>query len=380
MIPPGSPRRRPWPALGLALLLGAGFAAGALALGASSAPPPGAGKPPSRGPVRVAGRTLLVDGRPFQVRGVGYSPVPIGRRVGEHDMYADPAIYGRDLPLLRALHANTIRTWGAVTSHGLLQAAYNHGQDPIYTIMGFWVEPSLDLAAPAVRAGLLADFRRYVAEYKDEPGVLLWGVGNEVNMGYRGAKRDWYSLLNDLGRVAYEVEGPTYHPVATANWEILDIGSPAAGADDPSLPYLDIWGLTAYRGRTFGDLFATFAARSQKPLLVAEFGVDAWDHRAGREDPAVQAEYDAALWDEIAAHRDVCVGGAVMAYVDEWWKTGSPAVQTAAGFPNPLAPDGWMAEAYWGLLAAGPDPAGGPDRLRPRAAYSALADRWAPPR
>src|SRR5436305_1474041 len=104
----GSRHLRPWPAIGIALLLGAGVAAAALALSPDPSAPPGAGKPPSRGPVRVDGRTLRVDGRPFQVRGVGYSPVPIGRRAGEHDMYADPAIYGRDLPLLRALHANTI--------------------------------------------------------------------------------------------------------------------------------------------------------------------------------------------------------------------------------------------------------------------------------
>jgi hypothetical protein len=336
-------------------------------------------KPPSTGRVRVAGRALLVDGRPFQIRGVGYSPVPIGRRVNEHDMYADPAIWGRDLPALRAMHANTIRTWGPVTSHALLQAAYNGGRDPIYAIMGFWVEPSSDLGAPAVRDRILADFRRYVAEYKDEPGVLMWGVGNEVNMGYAGPKRDWYRLLNDLGRVAYEVEGPAYHPVATANWEIANIGAAASGASDADLPYLDVWGLTAYRGRDFGDLFRTYAGRSARPLWIAEFGVDAWDHRAGREDAAAQADYDGALWDAIAAERAVCVGGTVMAYSDEWWKAGDPQRQQPGGFPNPFFPDGQMDESYFGVVAVSRDPAGGADRIMPRAAYHALAARWGAP-
>ena len=333
-------------------------------------------KPPSQGRVRVSGRALLVDGQPFQIRGVGYSPVPIGRRVGEQDIYADPAIWGRDLPVLRALHANTIRTWSEVTSHELLRAAYNDGHESIYTIMGFWVEPSLDLHDPAVRADVIARFRRYVATYKDEPGVLLWGVGNEVNMGYQGAKRDWYSLLNALGQAAYEVEGATYHPVATANWEILAIGDAQAGASDAELPGLDLWGLTAYRGRDFGDLFTAYAARSEKPLWIAEYGIDAWDARAGREDAAAQADYDGALWDQIAAHQDVAVGGTVMAYMDEWWKAGNPHTQTPGGFPNPFFPDGRMDEAYFGLVAVRPAPSGGPDAVQPRAAYTALQARW----
>lgn len=334
-------------------------------------------KPPSTGRVRVEGRQLLVDGQPFQVRGVGYSPVPIGKRVSEvaTTMYSDPAIWGRDLPVLRAMHANTIRTWGEVTSHELLRAAYNDGHDPIYAIMGFWVEPSRDLHDPAVRADIIAQFRRYVAEYKDEPGVLMWGVGNEVNMGYMGAKSDWYSLLNDLGWAAYEVEGAAYHPVATANWEILGIGDALAGASDADLPNLDVWGLTAYRGRDFGDLFAAYPARSAKPLWIAEFGVDAWDRHAGAENPAAQADYDGALWDALAAHPDLCLGGTVMAYMDEWWKAGNPAQQTPGGFPNPFFPDGQMDEAYFGLVSVQPQP-GGPDTVHPRAAYTALQQRW----
>ena len=69
------------------------------------------------------------------------------------------------------------------------------------------------------------------------------------------------------------------HPVATANWECSAPGAGGNGADDASLPYLDVWGVTAYRGRTFADLFTTYAARSQKPLWIAEFGLDAWDRR-----------------------------------------------------------------------------------------------------
>lgn len=338
--------------------------------------PPNFIKPLSTGPVQVRGRQLLVHGQPFQIRGVGYAPTPIGHRVDEVAIYSDPAIYGRDLPLLRALGANTIRTWGPVTSHGLLQAAYNGGDQPIYVIMGFWVEPSAPLADPATRQGILDRFRAYVTEYKDEPGVLMWGVGNEVNQGYAGPKADWYRLLNDLGKVAYEVEGAAWHPVATANWEMFHLGQAAQGADDASVPYLDVWGVTAYRGRTFTDLFGVYAPLTQKPLWIAEYGLDAWDADSKREDPARQADVVGALWDAIAAQSALCVGGTLMAYADEWWKAGQPAVHNPGGYFNFALPDHYSDEEWYGLMAVSPDPGGGPDLMHPRPAYDALRTRW----
>jgi hypothetical protein len=338
--------------------------------------PPSFVKPRSTGPVQIQGRQLLVRGQPFQIRGVGYAPTPIGRGVDEVAIYSDPAIYGRDLPLLRALGANTIRTWGPVTSHGLLQAAYNGGDHPIYVIMGLWVAPSVPLADPTARQGILDRFRAYVAEYKDEPAVLMWGVGNEVNQGYRGPKADWYRLLNDLGEVAYDVEGAAWHPVATANWDLFHLGQAAQGADDAGLPYLDVWGVTAYRGRTFTDLFTTYTARSQKPLWIAEYGLDAWDAERGREDGAQQADYVGALWDAIAAQSAICVGGTLMAYSDEWWKAGQPAVHNPGGYPNLARPVRSSDDEWYGLLSTTAAPSGGPDQMHPRPAYDALRARW----
>ena len=54
---------------------------------------------------------------------------------------------------------------------------------------------------------------------------------------------------------------------------------------------------------------------------------------------------EVALWDALAAYPDLCIGGTVMAYIDEWWKVGHPAQQTPGGFPNPFFPDGQMDEA-----------------------------------
>ena len=78
----------------------------------------------------------------------------------------------------------------------------------------------------------------------------------------------------------------------------------------------------------------------------------------------------------IAAQASLCVGGTVMAYSDEWWKAGQPAVHNPGGYPNLALPDRTSDEEWYGLLSATRDPSGGPDLLHPRPAYAALQARW----
>jgi hypothetical protein len=135
---------------------------------------------------------------------------------------------------------------------------------------------------------------------------------------------------------------------------------------EPLLPDMDAWAVQLYRGRSFGNTFVSFAAQSSKPLVVTEFGVDAfndpcgWPENAGvsvcmnmwarsevggdmpfgneefrgcaqgpsvscgRSGVSVQAEWDAGLAKELLIQRaevgGVVVGGFVMAWTDEYWK------------------------------------------------------------
>ena len=65
--------------------------------------------------VTIKGRQLLVNGNPFIIRGVGYSPTPIGEdpesKYKDFYSYKYKDIYDRDIPLIRGMGANTIRLW-----------------------------------------------------------------------------------------------------------------------------------------------------------------------------------------------------------------------------------------------------------------------------
>ena len=332
-------------------------------------------KPLGTGPVRVRNRTLETDfdgdGRyeRFPVQGAAFSPVPIGCGIG--DPRVTPVLYDRSLALLAAMHADTIRTYGG-TDPVLLRKAAAAG---IRVIVGYWVPLDMDLSDSANRKSVLDGFVRLVAELKDEPGVLLWNIGNEQNWN-NGNTRAWYSLVQELAVAAYGIEGPGYHPVCASNGGFSNIGDAAFGADDASLTYMDLWCSNDYKS-DFTPSFNAFRTRTTKPIVLTEFGIDALDHRTRQEYEAEQESFDGANWSQILAASDVCAGGTVFEFTDEWWKAGDPLSHDFGGGPNSSHPDGYSNEEWWGLVAVTPDTNGdGLDEWRPRRVYYMFQRAW----
>ncbi|RIK67261.1 MAG: hypothetical protein DCC65_06835 [Planctomycetota bacterium] len=331
-------------------------------------------KPPSTGTVRVSGRSLLVDGAPYTVKGVGYQPIPIGMSISGAAVdfvYTDGAILSRDMAILRAMGVNTIRTWSQPPDTTLLDACWNGGVDPIRVILGFWVpqEPGVNYAHPGTAAAIELAFREVVNRFKGHPALLAWGIGNENNFTYARPLAEWYALANDLAVAAYEEEGAAYHPCVIVNGGLQHLGDTASGSDDAAMTHIDIWGTNAYPGASFQCFFDYFETLSTRPIVITEYGIDAFDQEGGVEYESTHAEYVVAQWRELRARS---IGGAVMAYSDEWWKAGDPSAHDLGGYGTAAHPDGYSNEEWWGLLRA-VDSGPGPDELQPREAYFALA-------
>ena len=155
-----------------------------------------------------------------------------------------------------------------------------------------------------------------------------------------------------------------------------------------------------YRGSTFGNLFSEYAKFSGKPLLVGEFGVDAFDAYAGIVDEAAHAQYTINLVEELERHSVACItncetpqvtsGGYIMSWVDEYWKgvgygadSGrgcpdfNPNIQSACGQYNAQFPDYFMNEEWWGMVGARRGcNTGDPDVVTPRRAFIELSLNW----
>lgn len=340
---------------------------------------------PSKTVVKVEGRQILVNGTPFTIKGVGYSPTPIGETPESPPYdYLDSLIYSRDLPLLKEMHCNTIRLWGWDNNKehtDFLDAAYNSG---IYVIVGFWIDYRYsDLSDSATREKYKDDFENLVVSYKDNNAVLMWCVGNEVGWFYQDIN-DWFSLLDTLAQIAHEIEGGNFHPVTTAHLVIStaseSVYMKTLGQIDTfesQFNNIDVWGINIYPGISFGNFFKDYAKISKKPLWISEYGIDAFDIRDATEYEETQAIWDVRQWDEIAENNNICSGGTIMAYLDEWWKAGDPNTHDLGGYSTSAHPDSFSNEEWWGIMRT-VDNGSEPDIMEPRAVYDTLKARWKP--
>ena len=330
----------------------------------------------STGPVALDGSQLYVNGQPFFIKGVGYGPVPIGQ-TNSYDVYSDAGIRNRDFPILRSMGVNTIRVWKPVTNSAFLDAAYNSGNSPIYILMGLEINPNVNYADPATRQSVLDQWEAYITQFKDNPAVLGWAIGNEENYRDRGDEADFYSLANEIAAKAYEIEGDAYHPIFMVHGDQEDIGKASMNADDSSLLWLDAWASNIFRGNSFDTFFIDYKTKTNKPLIITEFGIDAYNHVAHAPYPETQAAYLSSLWDEIEDDvEDVLLGGCVFEYTDEWWKYINPSVHDEGGYEGNCAqPDCWADEEWWGLFEI-QDDGSNLDILIPRQAYYTMVEKY----
>ncbi len=333
-------------------------------------------KPVSTGPVKVIGKTLYVNDQPFTVRGVGYAPTPIGA-APPVDIYSDPDVFARDVPFVQAMNVNVIRTWGQPSSALLLDVFYYNGSAPIYTLVGFWVPVSgIDYADPAVIATYENQFRALVNQFKDHPGLLGWGLGNELNIHNSGDDlAAWHALANRLAEVAYEEEGATYHPTVLVNADLFDSCNVDVVSDDVSLDHVDIWGFNTYFGWDAHCYFDYAERLTAKPVLITEYGIDAWDNENGAVYEDVQAEWVGHQWRQIEGR---CAGASIMAYSDEWWKADNPWSHDFGGYGTGNHPDGYSNEEWWGMVWC-QDNGSEPDQLFARQVFFRMAQEYGSP-
>jgi hypothetical protein len=336
----------------------------------------GPGKPPKSNAswIYVQNYQLMVGARhadgtlpmptPYKVKGVSWSPIPVGQRNtnGYTAYYTQYAT--QDGALLGELHANTVKTYNALeqTPRGLqiLDELYAQGIMVIMTVL-----PSYSDAQGKV-------YLNAVNYFKAHPAILMWALGNELN--YNRLYNNGISLDQAIGLVATAIDdihqADGEHPVAVS-WGNLPSASQLS-----ILARADVWSLNLYPYLDLSSRFDQWAAASKKPIVVGEYGADAWNNKAvpPAEDQGAQAEATTTLTQQIQAYYSATnpnrpvLGGCIFELADEWWKaTGAgtnPSTHDVGGFANTgVYPDGLANEEWWGLVTV--------DR-KPRKAYDAL--------
>jgi len=360
---------------------------------------------------------FMVEGKPYVIRGMCYSPTPVGRspdldgyKPNTDWLYSDQDGNGKidgpadawldinrnsrkdswekekgDFYLMRDMGVNTLRLYHHGDNKVLLRELLEKYQ--IRILMGdllgayavgsdaAWDE-GRDYTDPAQCERMMASVRQMVELHMNEPYVLMWVLGNENNYGH-GNNADknplaYYRFANAVAKMVHEIDPG--HPVALSNGELefLDVIA-------RECPDVDVLALNAYRGpEGMGTHFwDSLKEVWRKPVFIGEFGCPAFNSRYG----ALRAEKDQASyllgnWTDIVRQtagsgRGHCLGGSIFEWVDEWWKAGPEFEAWVHDTDNQVKgpfPDGFMYEEWLGVMSQG-DGRFSPFLRQPRLAF-----------
>lgn len=367
-----------------------------------------------------SGSKLVVNGEDFMVNGMNWDYIPIGTNTVDANFWkkSDDVIKSgldTEMSLLKNMNVNVIRQYTGVPAKWIKYIYENYG---IYTLLnhpfgrygmtieGVWI-PVTKYEEDRTQKVLLGEIDQLVKDYKDTPGLLMYLLGNENNYGlfWAGAEtedfpdeeeqknfvgekrgRPMYKLMNEAAKRIKAAD--TSHPVAMCNGDVLFIDIIA-----DECPDIDVYGVNAYRGVSFGDMFDIVKEKLNKPIMFTEFGADAFNVIDNKEDQYSQAYYMVGNWKEIYENAaglgkaNNAIGGFTFQFSDGWWKFGfndrknadihdNTANWSNGGYSRDLPSEGVnnMNEEWFGICAKGATNSRGLYDLYPRAAYYALKD------
>ncbi len=342
---------------------------------------------------------LLVKGQPYLIKGLTYAPTKVGQSPdkgtlvswmemdtnkngildGPYESWVDKnrnnqqdpdePVVG-DFPLMKEMGVNTLRIYhqpfepkkevlremfkkfGFRVLMGDFLGKYTFGSG------ASWYQGT-DYENPEHRKNMMEAVRKMVMEYKDEPYILMWILGNENNYGVASNADQkpaaYYQFVNAVALMIKSID--KNHPVAVCNGDTLFLDIFAKNAPD-----VDIFSANVYRGGDgFGSFWEQVKDATGKPAFISEYGAPAYvKHLSLKEGEEAQADYDEGNWDDIENNlagnpqgAGNALGGIIFEWTDEWWKNYEPFFHDKKSDAVGPFPGGYYYEEWFGLTAQG---------------------------
>lgn len=189
------------------------------------------------------GYTLLRDGKPYYVKGVG------------GQVHFDKMV---------EIGANSLRTWGIEEAEQVLDEAHKRG---LTVMLGFWLQHErhgFDYDNKEKVQAQFNHFKSAVNKFKDHPALLMWGIGNELDLNYTNPNC-WYAV-QDIAKYIHQVD--PNHPTSTVT----------AGLDSMDTQYIKARcpDIDIYCINTYGDI-ESVPSNIQRygwdgPYMITEWG------------------------------------------------------------------------------------------------------------
>lgn len=326
---------------------------------------------------------IKLNGQPFVIKGMNYSPVPIGTKP-EYIPYGDyfipyyANVWRPDIDNMREAGINVIKLYagdpdlnaGAPGTAGnwkaFLDYCYNGGNKPIYVVMFSYTQGGVIAQGGAGLNDYIRHYDKMVLSTVTHPAVFGYMIGNEIFDGVTQNAQFW----QNFGRLIDAADGAARRQTGhgtflmTATNDNFTPQNPwpaiAFGEQSHRLAHLDAWCINIYRGPEFGgsgnSVFTQYVDLMQslgitKPLILGEWGTphttrpigiygrsnkgivtnldSVPESQMGQGEPYFDAQPVARFlntqWNTIkenigARNSQVCVGGFIFDWADEYWK------------------------------------------------------------
>jgi len=288
--------------------------------------------------ITIKGRALLVNEKPYVIKGICFNPVPKGSTERSFEKLDE------DIALLKEAGVNTIRVYSPILEDEVLN---RFAKENIMIVIGFGYNQD---GQYDILSGTYAD---YVKKHQGHPAILMWELGNEYNYHpewFDGDIKNWYQAMNDAAKKIHEID--PLIPVSTAHGELPDSLALAMGQD------IDVWGMNVYRWDDPAEIYSQWAAISDKPMYLSEAGGDSYmtikksGYEKG-ENQRAQADANEKILKSVFDNLGISAGITLFAYSDELWKAENPEKYDMGGWaPNSsgVPYDGTPNEEYWGIV------------------------------
>ncbi len=366
---------------------------------------------------------LLVDNKPFLIKGMAYMPTKVGQspdngtlvdwmqeddnhngtidapyeawvdKYGDNRRHDDEPVVG-DFKLMKDMGVNTLRIYYQAymkSDKALLEKMYKEYGFKValsnfigkYAIgSGASWSDGTDYENPVHQENMMAYVREMVMEFKDQPYILMWILGNENNYGVASnADKKPVAYFKFINKVAQMIKSiDPNHPVAICQGDTLFLEKFGKYAPD-----VDAYGANIYRGDYgFGSFWEDVAEYADKPAFITEYGAPSYGGASMSYEQAqqAQADYHKGNWLDIlynsAGFEDGVgnsVGGMAFEWLDEWWKNYTPSIHsTKADAVGPF-PGGYYFEEWFGIFGQG-DGSQSPYLREGRKVYYTYKELW----
>ena len=206
------------------------------------------------------GYQIFLNGAPFYIKGAG--------------------VDNGSIEALAKHGANALRTWSSDNGREVLDRAQAHG---LKVMMGLWVSlerHGFDYNDEKAVKEQLESIRQEVMALKDHPALMIWGVGNELNLESKNPKV--WDAVNEISKMIHEID--PYHLTTTplAGIDKRDVDLVVNRASDLDFLSIQLYGPI--------DVLPKLIKESDYtgPMLVTEWGATGfWE--------VAKTEWDAPL-------------------------------------------------------------------------------------